>query len=156
MTTEHESGSRGEREIIEMVPCPNCSSSLMGLPKSFPLFDVQCTRCLFRAQIKTARCPPKSEIFGAGFDILDKSLKAGQLMPPLIAHFHWTDTATGAERREVYLFPFLTKRNIRMRTRSDKGARPGYREFNYINLFDCNVPKMIIYSVPKAANKLCK
>jgi len=59
-------GDQGEDEVVQKVKCPNCRSKLMKLPPSFPLYDVQCTRCLFRAQIKSARCKPKNEIFGAG------------------------------------------------------------------------------------------
>ena len=100
MASSHESGSDGEIEIVEAIKCPNCRSPLMKLPVSFPLF-VQCRRCLFRAQVKTARCPPKNEIFGAGWDILDKNCKAGHLIPPLIVNFHWQDK-TGQSRRKVF------------------------------------------------------
>jgi hypothetical protein len=147
MAKSHQSGSDGEAEVVQAVKCPNCGSSLMALPVSFPLFDVQCKRCLFRAQVKTARCPPKNEIFGAGWDILEKNRKAGHLIPPLIAHFHWKDK-TGQARRKVYFFPFLTDDNIRLRTRSSNGKRPGYREFNYVGLLGENVPRMVLLEEP--------
>lgn len=144
MARSHESGTAGEIEVVEAIRCPNCRSPLMTLPPSFPLFDVQCTRCLFRAQVKTARCRPKAEIFGAGRDVLEKNCKAGHLVPPLIVNFQWVDKKTRRSKRKVYFFPFLTLCNLRFRIRSPEGARPGYREFNYVNLFDENVPKMLL------------
>jgi hypothetical protein len=99
---------------------------------------------MFRAQVKTARCPPpKDQIFGAGWDVLEKTLKTGQLIPPLLLNFQWTDAVTGEERPEVYFYPFLTKNNVRKRQRSLNGQRPGYKEFNYVGLL--NVPQMRVF-----------
>jgi len=132
--------------VVDVVPCPNCRSKLVLLPPGFPLFDVQCTRCMFRAQVKTARCaPPRDQIFGAGWDVLDKTRKTGQLIPPLIVNFQWPDKANGKERQVVYFFPFLTKDNIKKRQRSAAGQRPGYKEFNYVGLRDDNMPRMMLF-----------
>jgi len=139
-----DSGKAGEQAVVEVVSCPNCHSKLMLLPPGFPLFDVQCTRCMFRAQVKTVRCPPpKDQIFGAGWDVLDKTLKSGQLIPPLLLNFQWTEKTTGSQRHEVYFFPFLTKANVRMRQRSQEGQRPGYKEFNYVGLL--HLPQMKLF-----------
>ena len=149
-----ESGTAGELAVIEVVPCPNCQSQLMALPAGFPLFDVQCTRCMFRAQVKTARCaPPKDQIFGAGWDVLEKTRKTGQLIPPLLVNFQRQDAA-GKTRQEVYFFQFLTNENIRRRQRSQDGKRPGYREFNYVGLL--NAPQMRLFppSERRRASKL--
>lgn len=135
-------GDRGEADVVRRVKCPNCDSALMKLPPSFPLYDVQCTRCLFRAQVKSAGCPPKSEVFGSGWNILEKNRRVGHMIPPLIVNFHWT--VGGRTSREVYFFPFLTRVNLRPRERSVRGKRPGYREFNYIQLFAHNVPRMLL------------
>jgi hypothetical protein len=138
------SGRAGEAAVVEVVRCPNCQSKLLLLPPGFPLFDVQCTRCMFRAQVKTVRAAPlKDQVFGAGWDVLEKSLKAGQLIPPLILNFQWVDGATNAKRHEVYFYPFLTKDNVRRRQRSDRGQRPGYKEFNYVGLL--TVPQMKLF-----------
>ena len=145
MAKSHDSGSKGESEIVRLIRCPNCQSRLMSLPAGFPLFDIQCTRCLFRAQVKTARCAPKSEIFGAGRDILEKNLRAGHLIPPLIVNFHWGATKGKGRIRKVYLFPFLTKRNLRFRQRSENGKRPGYKEFNYVGLLNVDVPQVVLF-----------
>jgi hypothetical protein len=128
-----ESGKAGEHWVTRAIPCPNCQSKLTLLPPGFPLFDVQCSRCLFRAQVKTNRCRPKDQIFGAGWEILDKTLKTGQLIPPLLVNFEWSDKA-GKKRHEVHFFPFLTKANIRRHKRSMRGQRPGYKQFNYVGL----------------------
>jgi hypothetical protein len=135
-------GNKGETEVVKKVPCPNCGSKLMKLPVSYPLFDVQCTKCLFRAQIKTNNCKPKDQIFGAGWDIMDKNLRTGQLIPPLIVNFKWKEGQK--QKRTVLFFPFLTKKNLRAKTRSQNGSRPGYREFNYIGLMSDNIAKIVL------------
>ena len=135
-------GTDGERDVISKVPCPNCGKRLIALPKGFPLFDVQCTRCVFRAQVKTNHSKPKDEIFGAGRVVLNHALRSGQLIPPLIANFHWKE---GRKKRQVViLYPFLTQKNIRKRTRGAAGARPGYKEFNYLRLKHPATPRMTL------------
>jgi len=74
-------GDVGEAEIVKLVPCPNCSKPLMSLPRNYPMYDVQCTGCTFRAQVKTNNSKPKSQIFGAGWDIIEKVMKAGFVIP---------------------------------------------------------------------------
>jgi hypothetical protein len=88
---------------------------------------------MFRAQVKTNRCRPKDQIFGAGWEILDRTLKTGQLIPPLLVNYEWSDRA-GKNWHEVYFFPFLTKDNLRQHKRSLGGQRPGYKQFNYVGL----------------------
>ena len=46
----------------------------MKLPAGYPIYDVQCTACAFRAQVKSANSKPKNEIFGTGWDIMEKTL----------------------------------------------------------------------------------
>ncbi len=146
-------GKAGEEAVVEVVRCPNCQSKLMLLPPGFPLFDVQCTRCMFRAQIKTVRAaPPKDQIFGAGWDVLEKTLKSGQLIPPLLLNFQWVDGATNEPRHEVYFFPFLTKDNVRRRQRKS-GQRSGYKEFNYVGLINVPHMKMKLFPPPSPKRK---
>lgn len=80
-------GHSGELDVVEKVPCPNCGKRLMQLPPNYPLYDLQCTGCSFRAQVKTNNCKPKDVIFGAGWEIMDKVMKSGFTVPPLIANF---------------------------------------------------------------------
>ena len=89
MSKNKESGDRGEIEVVNLIPCPNCKKKLMILPKNYPLFDVQCVGCNFRAQVKTNQSKPKKEIFGAGWDIMEKVLKSGFIIPSLITNFKW-------------------------------------------------------------------
>ena len=116
----------------------------MALPPCFPLFDVQCRRCLFRAQVKTAHCKPKDEVFGGGGDVLEKNRKAGHLIPPLIINFHWQETKTRKWHREVHFFPFLTEKNLRYYERSKHGKRPGYLQFNYVGLSEPGIAKTLL------------
>lgn len=85
-------GDDGEKDIIEKILCPNCKKKLMLLPANYPLVDVQCTNCIFRAQVKTLNSKPKATIFGAGWDIMRKILKSGYMIPPMFVNFKWDDS----------------------------------------------------------------
>lgn len=134
-------GDRGEIEVIELVRCPNCSKKLMTLPANYPLYDVQCTGCSFRAQIKTNHTKPKNTIFGAGWDILEKVLKSGFTVPPLIANFHW-DTG-----HEIRFYPFIPKHHLNMRILSPTARRANYKMFNYVKLD--KLPFFVLFSSRK-------
>ena len=125
-------GEGGELEVVARVPCPNCGKPLMKLPPNYPLYDVQCTGCSFRAQVKTNNSRPKAEIFGAGWEIMDKVVKSGFTVPPLIAHFKWED-ATGMHRK-VLFYPFIPRANLRKRQLSPTARRANYKMFNYVGL----------------------
>jgi hypothetical protein len=135
-------GDDGELDVIAQVECPHCGHDLQQLPPGFPIFDVQCTRCVFRAQVKTNATKPKGVIFGSGYQVLRHHLLTGQLMPPLIVNFRWTEARR--RRQQIVLFPFLTKHNVRQRTRGSKGARPGYSEFNFVGLADEATPRVVL------------
>lgn len=128
----HAAGDKGEQEVIRLVPCPNCGKKLMALPKNYPLYDVQCTGCLFRAQVKTNNSKPKKVIFGAGWDIMSKVLKAGAITPPLMANFKWKKK--GVLCQEIRFYPFVPKRYLKMRQLSPKADRANYKMFNYVEL----------------------
>lgn len=132
MTGSKKTGDSGEAEIVDLIPCPNCAKKLMLLPPSYPLYDVQCTGCSFRAQVKTSNSKPKSEIFGAGWDIIDKVLKAGFVVPSLIANFKWKDK-TGTHQ-EIRFYPFIPKLHLKMRQLSPQARRANYRMFNYTGI----------------------
>lgn len=141
MATHKESGDSGELEVVELVKCPNCHSKLMLLPASFPLYDIQCTRCLFRAQIKTSNSKPTGTIRGAGWDIYEKVLKAGHLAPPLIVNYHWSDAA--GIHHEIRFYPFIAKENVQKYTLSPTARRANYRMFNYVGL--SNLPYVRLF-----------
>jgi DNA-directed RNA polymerase subunit RPC12/RpoP len=126
------SGDVGEKEVIDLIPCPNCKNKLMVLPPSFPLFDVQCTGCSFRAQVKTNLSKPKDEIFGAGWEIIDKVTKSGYIIPPLITNYKWKEKKNN--RQEIRFYPFIPKTNLKKRKLSETARRANYWMFNYIGL----------------------
>lgn len=135
-------GDNGEKEIVDLVPCPNCGKKLMLLPKNYPLYDVQCTGCNFRAQVKTNQSKPKAVIFGAGWQIMDKVLKSGFITPPIFANFKWKEN--GKEKQEIRFYPFVPKKNLRKYKLSETARRANYWMFNYIGL-DI-LPYFIVYN----------
>lgn len=132
MFSNRQSGDFGEKEVVELVACPNCNKKLMLLPSGYPLFDVQCTGCSFRAQVKTNKSKPKKEIFGAGWQIMEKVLKSGFITPPLIANFKWNDKA--GEHQEIRFYPFVPKINLKKYQLPPHARRANYWMFNYIGL----------------------
>lgn len=126
------SGDLGEKEVVDLVPCPNCKKDLVLLPKSFPLCDVQCSACHFRAQVKTNNSKPKDEILGAGWEIMDKTTKSGNLIPSLITNNKWEEE--GIKKQEIRFYPFVPKVNLKPRQLSPTARRANYKMFNYVGL----------------------
>lgn len=125
-------GRSRRKEVVELVPCPNCKKDLMLLPPNYPLFDLQCTGCSFRAQVKTNRSKPKDVIFGAGWQIMEKVLKSGYTVPPLIANFKWKEK--GEDHQEIRFYPFIPKNNLKKHQLSGEAKRTNYWMFNYTGL----------------------
>jgi len=134
-------GDAGEEEVCKLVPCPNCKKPLMMLPKNYPLYDLQCTGCSFRVQVKTNKSKPKSEIFGAGWEIMDKVLKSGFMVPALIANFKWSEK--GIEKHKIIFYPFIPKSNLKKRQLSPTARRANYKMFNYVGLD--KLPHFVVY-----------
>lgn len=134
-------GDAGELEVCALVPCPNCTKSLMILPPNYPLFDVQCTGCSFRAQVKTNNSKPKDVIFGAGWDIMEKVLKSGYTVPTLITNFKWSKK--GETKQEIRLYPFIPKLNLTKRQLPPTARRANYKMFNYKGLN--TLPHFVLY-----------
>ena len=132
MASNKTSGDIGEQEVVDLIACPNCQKKLMLLPPNYPLFDIQCTGCNFRVQVKTINSKPKKEIFGAGWQIMDKVLKSGYLTPPLITNFKWKEK--GISRQEIRFYPFLAKGNLKKYKLSETARRANYEMFRYTNL----------------------
>lgn len=125
-------GDEGEKEVVDRVPCPNCAKELMVLPPNYPLFDIQCSGCSFRAQVKTNKSKPKAVIFGAGWEIMDKVLKSGFITPPLITNFKWTEK--GENKQEICFYPFVPKKNLHKYKLSSTARRANYWMFRYTGL----------------------
>lgn len=134
-------GDQGEKEVIKLVPCLNCGKKLMVLPPNYPLYDVQCTGCSFRAQVKTNKSKPKKEIFGAGWEIVDKVLKSGFIMPPLITNFKWIENEKN--KQEIRFYPFIPKANLKKSLRNIKSQKRKYLMFNYVGLD--KLPFFVVY-----------
>ncbi len=132
MVSNKQAGTEGETEVIKLVPCPNCGKKLMALPSNYPLYDVQCTGCSFRAQVKTNQSKPKDVIFGAGWEIMDKVLKSGFLTPSLFVNFKWEEK--NGYHQEIRFYPFVPKKNLRKYQLSPKARRANYWMFTYVGL----------------------
>lgn len=126
------SGDSGELEVVDLVPCPNCGKKLMILPPNYPLFDVQCTGCSFRAQVKTNQSKPKSVVFGAGWQIMSKVLKSGYMTPPLFLNFKWDEK--GKKMHEIRFYPFVPKKNLSNYKLSPTARRANYEMFTYVGM----------------------
>jgi len=127
MGSKH-SGDQGEKEIIKKVRCPNCGKKLMLLPPNYPLYDIQCKSCYFRAQIKTNESKPKNIVRGAGWEIVNKVLKSGFITPPLILNFKWEEA--GKQKQEIRFYPFVPRKNLKHYKLGKEARRAGYRMFD--------------------------
>ncbi|HEY5504334.1 MAG TPA: DpnI domain-containing protein [Sedimentisphaerales bacterium] len=128
-TPKQQVGDSGETEIVENAPCPNCGKRLTELPRNYPLYDVQCEGCSFRAQVKTSNSASKSTVRGAGWDIIHKVLKAGFMSPPLIVNFN----PPGREP-EILFFPFVPRSCLTKYRLSKHHRQPRYAMFDYRGL----------------------
>lgn len=135
-------GGRGEHEVVDLCCCPNCQKKLMTLPKNYPLFDVQCTACAFRAQVKTVRSRPVPTVRGAGWQIMNKVLRSGFLVPPLLVN--WTWKSRGKTRREIWFYPFIPRENLKGYRLSKTARHANYEMFNYSRLGD--LPRFVLYT----------
>jgi len=131
-------GDSGEIDVIAKILCPNCKRKLVRLPESYPLYDIQCTACYFKAQVKTSNNMPSDTLFGAGWEIMNKVLKAGYPIPSLIANFKWKTS------QEIRFYPFIPKENLKRRVLSPTARRANYKMFNYTGL--TNLPYFKLYS----------
>ncbi len=122
-------GDKGEIEVVKSVNCPNCNKKLMLLPNGYPLYDIQCTACNFRAQIKSNNTKPRHVIRGAGWDIIEKVLKSGFLVPSLIINFKWEENKK--EKQEIRFYPFIRKENLIKYNANIKSRNRSYKMFNY-------------------------
>ncbi len=150
MNTNMDSGKLGENEIINLVACPNCNKELMLLPPNYPLYDIHCSGCSFRAQVKTNQCKPKNVVFGAGWDVIDKVLKSGFIVPPLFVNFKWREA--NEENQVIYFFPFVPKNYLQKYELSKRSQNAGSKRFNYVGLL--GLPHFISFRKGNAAKQL--
>lgn len=139
--TNKETWNIWEQEVVDLVACPNCQKPLMLLPPNYPLYDLQCTGCSFRAQVKTINHKPSALFFWAGRDIMEKVLKSGFMVPALFANFKWKEK--WVEHQEIKFYPFVPKKHLRKYQLSETARRANYKMFHYQNM-DI-VPHFIVY-----------
>ena len=132
-------GDQGEIDLIEKVKCPNCNNKLMLLPKSFPLVDVQCSSCHFRAQVKSIKNKPKNQALGAGWEIMNKVLKAGYLVPSVFFNYTWNNDNS----QEIRFYPFIPWKNLSVYSLPKNSKRANYKMFRYIDLN--KIPFFVVY-----------
>lgn len=140
-----ENGDLGEKEVVSLVLCPNCNKKLMLLPPNYPLYDIQCSACNFRAQIKSANHKPSKTIRGAGWEIMDKVLKAGFLPPSLILNFKWQEH--NIHHQKILFYPFVPKKHLKMYQLSQTARRANYKMFEYVNMDE--LPSFTLYDSHK-------
>lgn len=138
-------GIEGEFEVIRLIPCPNCGKRLTQLPPNYPLYDIQCTGCSFRAQVKTNQSKPKDVIRGAGWEVIHKVLKSGFMIPPLIVNYKWREN--GVKRQEILFYPFIPKSNLKKYQLSPNHRHPNYKMFHYVGLLE--LPRITLYPKQK-------
>lgn len=139
-------GVEAEQFVVARVPCPSCGSALRGLPPGYPLYDVECTRCLLRAQVKRVLAPPRDRIRGASWDVISHHVRTGHLIPPLFACFGWPKG--GSAPSVVWFFPFIPLRNIEKRTLSERHQTPGRRMTEYVRMRA--LPHVVVYEANPA------
>jgi len=72
---------------------------------------------------------------------MNDSNRIGQLIPPIITNFKWTDK-TG-KHQEVRFYPFLSKQNLKKYVISSGSKRSGHAMFNYVGLD--RTPHFVLY-----------
>jgi len=140
-TSNKQAGTIGGQEVVDLIPCPNCGKKLMLLPQGYPLFDVQCTGCSFRAQVKTNKSKPKAVVFGAGWQIMNKVLKSGYMTPPLFLNFKWSEK--GESKQEIRFYPFVPKKNLSNYKLAPTARRANYEMFTYKGMD--KLPYFLVY-----------
>jgi hypothetical protein len=110
-------GRQAEDFVVEHLSCPSCASLLRPLPPGYPLYDVECVRCVFRAQVKRVRAQPRDRIRGGSWTILSHHLKTGHLLPPMFVCFGWP--ASEDRPSTVWFFPLVPAVNVRPRKLSE-------------------------------------
>jgi hypothetical protein len=142
-TESQKVGDKGAKDVVNTVKCPNCDHKMIELPKNYPLYDIQCKACYFRAQVKTSSSGPNAKgqfnktPQGAGWGILEKVLKAGYQFPPLIVINKWTDKETKKNMKRILFYPFIPRagnKYVRTYKTSEFHRQPNYPMFSYRNL----------------------
>jgi hypothetical protein len=140
-----ESGERAVQFVLANVRCPYCEKALMDLPRATPVYDVACSRCEFRAQVKSVETSIRSRIRGASARPLVGLRLAGKLSPPLIVVWRWDGERRTAD--EVSLFPLVPWSHVRERVLpANHATMAGRLMVDYHDLG--RLPKIPLYATP--------
>jgi hypothetical protein len=123
MTTRQDSGDEGQKIVCELIRCPNCDAKLIQLPKNFPIYDVQCSGCLFRAQVKSSYNFNGKKITGSGWNVMNHAMKSGMVIPPVILN----------TKTEIRFYPYIPKVCVvkRKKPATFKSGRNPHWMFDY-------------------------
>jgi hypothetical protein len=141
-TSKQATGDAGEEFVASSVPCPYCDRKLELLPKNYPLFDVQCSSCLFRAQVKTSKTPISGTIPGGGLKMKESARRLGILSPPIISVSNMK--ANKADERLVQFFPFIPESHTKKKPplKDPKREHLKYRMFDYVRMNE--LPRFVL------------
>jgi hypothetical protein len=134
-------GKEAERFVVDRVRCPSCGHRLLQLPPGYPLYDVACSYCLLRAQVKRILAKPRDRVRGASWEVMNHHIKTGHLIPPMFACFGWP--AGRLEPEVIWFFPLIPTKHIEMRELSERHQTPGRRMTEYVRMRE--VPHMIVF-----------
>lgn len=87
--------------------------------------------------MKTNNSKPKDEIFGAGWQIMEKVMKSGYSIPPLIVNFKYKN------EQEIRFYPFVKRSNLKKYKLPETAKRANYWMFNYVGLN--KLPYFVLY-----------
>ena len=82
------------------------------------MFDLQCTACLFRAQVKRVQEKPRSRLRGGSWNVVSLYLRTGQLLPPMFVCFGWPRLQPAPAA--IYFFPLVPAKNVVKRVLSER------------------------------------
>ncbi len=134
-------GDIGEKFVASNAPCPACGKALVALPEGYPLFDLQCSACTFRCQVKATVKQRQNAIPGGGWSILNAVLKTGQHVPPLIYVSRVGEAHSGSP--VVRFFPFIPRNHLKkVQPFPDGHKRADYLQFRYTRMN--RVPSFIL------------
>jgi len=142
-----ESGVEAEQFVVANVPCPSCGSQLRALPTGYPLYDVECSRCLLRAQVKRVLAKPRDRIRGATWDVMSHHFKTGHPIPPMFACFGWPSSAE--EPDTVWFFPLIPIAHVEKRVLSERHSTPGRKMTEYVRMR--SVPHFVVFGQSEAS-----
>jgi hypothetical protein len=151
--TRYEIGTEAEAFVASHVACPSCGNALRPLAPGYPMYDVECTRCLLRAQVKRIAMAPRDRIRGASWDVLRHHVRTGHLLPPMFACFGWPSSAE--EPQTVWFFPLIPVTNLRKRVLSERHQTPGRKMAEYVDMRA--VPHFVVFcegaTAPRATRR---